>query len=175
MTTQMKFILPYRNGGMRGEYVVPTKVLQEAQKKFPDVSIGVQMSKMIQWLNQDESRHKKEEWYPEFILNWMARAAGQKVNTMSKPNAGSSAGGASFDAIMKEIRLINERLGALQNFILKRTYTPGAEDEPSILDNAQILADREPGEDSEEDIGEDESYTKKSRKPSLEDDAELPF
>ena len=105
----------------------------------------------------------------------MARAAGQKVNTMSKPNAGSSAGGASFDAIMKEIRLINERLGALQNFILKRTYTPGAEDEPSILDNAQILADREPGEDSEEDIGEDESYTKKSRKPSMEDDAELPF
>lgn len=170
-----KFVLPYRNGGIRGEYVVPTKVLQEAQKKFPAVDLVVQMNKMIAWLNQDEARHKKEEWYPEFILNWMARAAGQKVQQSAKPSASSGgSGGDQLAAIMKEIRMINERLGAIQNFILKRAFTPGNEMEPSILDNAQILADREPGDDSDEDIGEDESYSKKSRKPALEED-ELPF
>lgn len=174
MSEVKEYRLPSRNGKLFGTYIIPQPVLREASKKFPGVNVDVQIQKMVMWLEKEPERQKKDEWYPEFILNWFARAAGQKVETDRNPRsaggASSGAGGEKIEQILKEIKLINERIGALQRLVIKRMFSEDGENENSgILKGAKALDSD--GMESDDGSYDDEPVLKKVPR----EDEELPF
>lgn len=170
MSEVKEYKLPSRNGRLHGTYTIPQPVLREAAKKFPNVNVDVQIIKMVDWLEKEPDRQKKDEWYPEFILNWFARAAGHKIETDKRGQTGGQSGGNSdqMGAILKEIKLINERIGTLQRLLLKRLFAEdGDTDASKILEGANLV------EDGEE-IDADFEIVPSKKAPSR-DDEDLPF
>lgn len=170
MSEVKEYKLPSRNGRLHGIYTIPQPVLREAAKKFPTVNVDAQIAKMIDWLEKEPERQKKDEWYPEFILNWFARAAGHKVETDKRGKTGGQSGvnDDKIALILKEIKLINDRVGALQRLLLKRLFAEeGNIDASGILEGANIV-------DKDEVIDFEYEVTPEKRVPSR-DDEELPF
>lgn len=174
MAEVKEYKLPSRNGRLFGTYIIPQPLLREVVKKFPGANIDAQIEKMVAWLEKEPDRQKKDEWYPEFILNWFARAAGQKVETDRNPRSAGSGGGSvgseKLDQILKEIKLINERIGALQRLVIKRMFEGDeANDASGILKGAKVVDDA--GDDMDDGDYDDEP----AKKAPPRDDEDLPF
>jgi CRISPR/Cas system CSM-associated protein Csm2 small subunit len=57
---------------------IPKEKIDKWKEAFPNCNVDIELKKMEAWLAANPERRKKN--YEKFIVNWLARAKGEKAN-----------------------------------------------------------------------------------------------